>query len=343
MSTSGASTGRSATATSTRSPSRTQARSAGRTILSPCSARMALDSSTNCSSWLALRNSIDGTPMSTPDAASMTLATRPAVSTVSTTPSRSAAAIIGNASWILVPPRMNTQGRAGSSRRRARLAYSLLEQPAHGRRQQLLEADQGGLGAVRGGKGVADVEVGERRQLAHHQRLGLVLGRELELALEQRELLAAEAHVVEEQDLAVREPADRVARGRPADVVDEPHVAAGELAHHRGVGLGRGVVVVLEVAALVGEQDDARAGLRELADGRRAALEPRDVAQPARLRVERRVDVHAAEDDLAAPLEVVERVDAVLHGSVRRSRRPAHPGRGTGWSGRRPRGGRSAG
>ena len=69
-------------------------------------------------------NSIDGTPMSTPDAASMTLATRPAVSTVSTTPSRSAAAIIGNASWILVPPRMNTQGRAGSSRRRARLAYS---------------------------------------------------------------------------------------------------------------------------------------------------------------------------------------------------------------------------
>ena len=85
---------------------------------------MAFDSSTNCSSWLALMNSMDGAPMSTPDAASMTLATRPAVSTVSTTPSRSAAAIIGNASWILVPPRMKTQGRAGSSRRRARLAYS---------------------------------------------------------------------------------------------------------------------------------------------------------------------------------------------------------------------------
>ena len=62
--------------------------------------------------------------MSTPDAASMTLATRPAVRTVSTTPSASAAAIIGNASWILVPPRTKTQGRAGSSRRRARLAYS---------------------------------------------------------------------------------------------------------------------------------------------------------------------------------------------------------------------------
>ena len=100
-----------------------------------------------------------------------------------------------------------------------------LEEPAHGRRQQLLEADEGGLRAVRGGERVADVEVGERRQLAHHQRLGLVLRREVELALEERELLAAEAHVVEQQDVAVREPADRFARGRPADVVDEPDVA----------------------------------------------------------------------------------------------------------------------
>ena len=168
---------------------------------------------------------------------------------------------------------------------------------------------------MRRGERVADVEVGERRQLAHHQCLGLVLRRELELALEQGELLAAEAHVVEQQDVAVGEPADRLASGRPADVVDEPHGPAGELAHHRGVRLGRRAVVILEVAALVGEQDDTRAGVRELADGRRAALEPRDVAQPAGLPVKGRVDVHAAQDDLAAPLEVVERVDAVLHGS----------------------------
>ena len=78
----------------------------------------------NGSSWLALMNSMEGSPMSTPLAASMTLATRPAVSTVSTTPSRRAAAIIGNASWILVPPRTKTHGRAGSSRRRARFSYS---------------------------------------------------------------------------------------------------------------------------------------------------------------------------------------------------------------------------
>ena len=125
---------------------------------------------------------MDGAPMSTPVAASMTLATRPAVSTVSTTPSRRAAAIIGNASWILVPPSTKTHGPGRLLAQAREVGVLLLEEPAHGRRQQLLEADQRGLRAVRGGEGVADVEVGERRQLAHHQRLRLVLGRELELA-----------------------------------------------------------------------------------------------------------------------------------------------------------------
>ena len=78
----------------------------------------------NFSSWLARMKSIDGTPMSTPAARSITSATKPAVSTVSTTPSRKAAAIIGKASWIFVPPSTNTHGQAGSSRMCARLAYS---------------------------------------------------------------------------------------------------------------------------------------------------------------------------------------------------------------------------
>ena len=89
-----------------------------------------------------------------------------------------------------------------------------LEQPAHGRRQQLLEAHQCGLRAVDGRERVAHVQVGERRQLAHEERLGLVFGREVELGLEERQLFADEAHVVEQQHLAVGEGLDG-ARARP--------------------------------------------------------------------------------------------------------------------------------
>ncbi len=79
-----------------------------------------------------------------------------------------------------------------------------------------------------GGEGVADVQVGERRQLAHHQRLRLLLGGELELPLEERELLGDEAHVVEQQHLAVGERGDALAGGRPDDVVDEADGPADE-------------------------------------------------------------------------------------------------------------------
>ena len=219
--------------TSTRAPSLTQARSAGSTILSPCSARIAFDS---VDELLELARA-DERPWTARrcrrrSAASMTLATSPAVSTVSTTPSRSAAAIIGNASWILVPPSTKTHGRAGSSRRRARLLVLLLEETAHGRRQQLLEADQRGLRAVRGGEGVADVEVGERRQLAHHERLGLLLRRELRACVSKSVSSSPQKRTLSSSRTSpVREPADGRARGRPADVVDEADGPADQLAH----------------------------------------------------------------------------------------------------------------
>ena len=116
------------------------ATSAGSTTLSPCAARIAFDSSMNGSSWLALMNSMDGAPMSTPLAASMTLATRPAVSTWSTTPSaqrrlhhRERLLDLGAAEEEHARPRrLLAQAR--------QVGVLLLEQPAHGRRQQLLEA-----------------------------------------------------------------------------------------------------------------------------------------------------------------------------------------------------------
>ena len=63
------------------------------------------------------------------------------------------------------------------------------------------------------------------------------------------------------------------ARGRAADVVDELHRPPDELGQHRRVRLGGGVVVVLEVAALVGEQHDPGALLGELAHRRGAAAQ----------------------------------------------------------------------
>ena len=71
------------------------------------------------------------------------------------------------------------------------------------------------------GERVADVEVGERGELADQQRLRLFCGVRVELRLEEGELLGDEAHVVEQEYLAVGEARDHGPGGRPADVVDE--------------------------------------------------------------------------------------------------------------------------
>ena len=124
--------------------------------------------STNCSSWLARMNSMDGAPMSTPlggehDVGHQAGGEHRVDDAVRQGGGhhREGLLDLGAAEHEDAGPR-----RLLAQAREVRVL--LLEEPAHGRRQQLLEADQRGLRAVRGGEGVADVEVGERRQLAHH-------------------------------------------------------------------------------------------------------------------------------------------------------------------------------
>ena len=89
--------------------------------------------------------------------------------------------------------------------------------------------------------------------------------------------------------------------------------------------------MVLEVAALVGEQHDLGARLGELAHRRGAALDPGRVAQTAASPGRGRVDVDPAEHDLARDVEVVEGVDAVLHGLSPPPASGVTSARGTGW------------
>ena len=144
----------------------------------------------NCSSWLALMKSIDGAPMSTPAGGQHDVGHQAGGEH---RVDDAVAQRRGHHREGLLDLGAAEDEDAGPRRLLAQAREVLvlpLEEAAHGRRQQLLEADQGGLRAVRRGEGVADVEVGERRQLAHHERLRLLLRRQLELRLEERELLA---------------------------------------------------------------------------------------------------------------------------------------------------------
>jgi len=166
---------------------------------------------------------------------------------------------------------------------------------------------------MRSGERVADVDVTKGRQLAHSEALALLLSRQMQLRLEEGQLLGEKADIVQQEHLAVLERTDSGAGRRPDDVVDERDGPPDQLGHHRSVRLSRGVVVVLEVTALMSKKHYPRAPLGEFGHCRGAALQTSRIAQPAVLAVERRVDIYPTEDDLSADLDVVQRGDAVLH------------------------------
>ena len=141
-------------------------------------------------------------------------------------------------------------------------AVFFFKQPPHRRRQHLLKAAQARLVAVRGSKCVADIIVCQRRQLLHKQRFSLLLMRELQLHLEERLLLGNIAHVVQQQNFSVLESADFFARSRPAHVVDPLYGAFQQAAEHVRVWAGAVKILVFNIAALMGEQNELCALVR---------------------------------------------------------------------------------
>jgi hypothetical protein len=157
-----------------------------------------------------------------------------------------------------------------------------LKQPAHRRREQLLEPNQGRLRAVDGRERVADEVVSQGRKLAHQEGPCLLLRSQVQLRLEERQFLAQEADVVQQEDLPVLQARDLAPGRGAAYIVDESDRPPQNLSQDGGVRLGRGVVLVLQIPALVRLEHQPGSLLRKFAHGRRAAPDAGGVAQPAR-------------------------------------------------------------
>ena len=190
------------------------------------------------------------------------------------------------------------------------------EESTHRRGKHLLEADERGLRPVYGRECVTDVEIGQRRQLAHQERACLLDRFEVELRLEECELLGEKADVVEQEHLAIHEGGDGVSGSGSADVVDEADRAVDLLGEGRGMRLGRGVVVILEIPSLVSQQHEPGPPVAQLLYRGRAGADTRGIRESPGLPVQRRVDVDSTDDGLPCGFDIVERPDPVAHRSV---------------------------
>ena len=79
------------------------------------------------------------------------------------------------------------------------------------------------------------------------------------------------------------------------------------------MGPGGVVILVLDVTALVGQQDHPRPLVGQLPDGGNAGLNAVDALEGPLLPVHRLVDVHPAEDGFALHAGVVEGLDSKSH------------------------------
>ena len=160
---------------------------------------------------------------------------------------------------------------------------------------------------MRGAEGVVDVDVAELAQRGAEGgdlvRVGPEAGAVLLLHLAL--LLDVEAEILEEEDLAGLERGGG-GLGRGADaVVGEGDGATQEALELGGDGTERELVDALAVGtAQVGHQDDAGAGLEDVADAGQGRLDALGVGDGARLLVLGDVEVDAHEDALA--IEVAE-------------------------------------
>ena len=170
---------------------------------------------------------------------------------------------------------------------------------------------------MRGRKCVAYIVVGQRRERAHDQGLGLLFMAQLERALKQSLFLGDKPDVVQQQDLALLEVADGLLGRRAAYVGQELDRRADQALQHFGVRPQRIEILVFDVAALVGQHDGLCALVVQFAQGGRTAADARVVGHAVGRAVDRLVDIHAHDDRLAAHRQGVQRIDSkFFHGAL---------------------------
>ena len=205
------------------------------------------------------------------------------------------------------PPSTTTYGRSGSPVSWRSTSTSAHDQVAGGVRQPLRHVVDAGVLAVHRAEPVADVR--RRRARRAGRRTRRARRRPCSLA-------RVEAQVLEQRDVAVAEPVDGGLRARrrrcrwrtrPAGRAARRAAAATGARVYSSTGSPFG-------PAEVRADDDPRAAVGEVGDGRRAGPDPAVVGD--RRAVERHVEVGADEDALAA--QVAEVVDG-LHVRSRQS------------------------
>ena len=162
-------------------------------------------------------------------------------------------------------------------------------------------------------KCVADVEIRQRRELFHHLRSRLLLVAQAQLHFKERLFLRAEANVVHEENLAVFHCANGFPRRRAADVLHPAHLPAEQLGKNPRVRAGAVEVLIFDVAALMRQQDGARALLRELPHGGHAGCDALDTLQSIRSAIHSLIDIHAAKDSSAPERKILQSVNSKPH------------------------------
>ncbi len=167
-----------------------------------------------------------------------------------------------------------------------------LHQPSGRARQQAGDRRGRGMGAMRGGEGVVDVEIAERGELAGEGGVVFLLG-------------GVEAQILEQRDLARRQPGDDRLGRRAAAILGEGDRAADRgrerVPHHLQRHAGHDLAVG---PAEMGQHHDLGALVEQLLQRRGAALDARRVAHLAVL--DRDVEVRAHQDAPAGDIEIVE-------------------------------------
>ena len=166
-----------------------------------------------------------------------------------------------------------------------------------------------GVGAVRGGEGIVDVEIAVRRN-----RLG-------EFGIV-RFLARPEPHIVEQPDIAIAQDADRLLDHGPRDFGDEHDFLVQNpldiALHHAGA---HGRVALALGPAEMREQQDLGALVRQLEDGLLDRLDAGDVAGAPLLH--RQVEIDAHQRDLAGYVAKVIKGPEFAHLSVLRGTSPS--------------------
>ena len=140
-------------------------------------------------------------------------------------------------------------------------AVFFLKQSPHRGRKHLLESAQRRLVPVGCRERVTDIQVSQRRELAHDLRLRLLLMRQLQLQLEQGLLFTAEAHIVQQDHLAVFHSGNRFPRRGAAHILDPRNLFSDQGRENLRMRSGTVEVLVFDVAALMGHHDDLRSGV----------------------------------------------------------------------------------